>query len=520
MISTDAHNIMQTLFKNQESVCVALHNLFISDRRSATILLTGKNGTGKRTAITQACLRAGACYHEIPAISFAPSDIYDAAEEIESWLNENEQDTTHVLYLPRINICSLQTINAISQLITKKQIRHKTSTLKLEDFFFICSTSPELQNIENDYTSTLSFDYYYQLHFDPTDDEITTLCAQIAKKYGFPQPQDDCHAIVKHILLSCENSINDLSSIFGGIITSEPKSLKISSEIITHAYTQKLYAATDITYRGKTLTQNKIELWTKQFPIPAKPHALTAVHNILKKYYITPTSYFEHIEYLIKKSEIPSKSNVIFCKWQHYGSSAPRITHEIKNFAQWKNTIGDIDLTKEPACTLPLLNDTNISFILADDFVGTGKTLCTLLETESPLIKILNKYKNSTATILTIAGYTSGIQKFKEKLTTSGEIQHRITINVAHLLTEDDKCFSTTSRIFPNEHDRDMFKLFCTTLSKEHCPNLHRNNFHLGYNQTGSLVVFPDTVPNNTISLIWASDSHSWTPLFPAAGPA
>jgi hypothetical protein len=81
---------------------------------------------------------------------------------------------------------------------------------------------------------------------------------------------------------------------------------------------------------------------------------------------------------------------------------------------------------------------------------------------------------------------------------------------------EEDRCFSNNSRIFPDPEEREGFQRFCIEVASKYFPGLKGEN-RIGFNGVASLVVFADTVPNNSLPILWY-DSSKWKPLFPASG--
>jgi hypothetical protein len=78
-----------------------------------------------------------------------------------------------------------------------------------------------------------------------------------------------------------------------------------------------------IPYRGRQLTLADFRRWAEQFPLDLQPLAAHMVREIAEYYYISQQKFHEALQRLIKGSDIPPGSPVIFCKWQAMGHSAP-----------------------------------------------------------------------------------------------------------------------------------------------------------------------------------------------------
>lgn len=145
-----------------------------------------------------------------------------------------------------------------------------------------------------------------------------------------------------------------------------------------------------------------------------------------------------------------------------------------------------------------LYDDHPIVFI--DDIIGSGHQAVEFYEE--------HKLKERTAATYYIAllGTEVGIKYIEESKTFTG-------VFIAESLSAQDMAFTEESSVF-GEH-KDRLKTICEYWGKKIYPR-----WPLGYNNDSSLVVFADTVPDNTLPVIWASNDneavlhHPWKALF------
>jgi hypothetical protein len=146
------------------------------------------------------------------------------------------------------------------------------------------------------------------------------------------------------------------------------------------------------------------------------------------------------------------------------------------------------------------------ALVFVDDFVGTGRqaseNLPSVLEPHIHAIKQLS----IPIFVSVIAGFAEGISKI-DKVACSLALQ--IHVGACDVLDSGDRCFSSSSRIFPDEAKRTDAYALAMRKGKQLIPRAP-----LGYGDCQALVVFEHNTPNNTLPILWAEDP-SFRPLFP-----
>jgi len=289
----------------------------------------------------------------------------------------------------------------------------------------------------------------------------------------------------------------------------------ITTEIVRRAIESDLqWVFSRLVYRGRALTLDRFQRWISQFPTPHSPLAMHLVRQIADAYYVSNEAYFDALNDLIQGSGVPPNSRVVFCKWQHTGASAPAVAHDLKNQANWK-VLGEIDLD-QPSSSWPTFAGPEPAwFVLADDFVGSGGTLATFFANKSDgLSALLEKYRLAKVRILTVVGFESGLRLAQRAIPASH--RSRVQILAARLFQNEDTCFHPTSKILVHKEQREQFKNCCLELAKVHFETM-KPEMRLGYDNLGAIIVFFNTVPNNSLPILWYTTGH-WFPLFPASG--
>jgi hypoxanthine phosphoribosyltransferase len=185
------------------------------------------------------------------------------------------------------------------------------------------------------------------------------------------------------------------------------------------------------------------------------------------------------------------------------------VANDFKNHSRWK-LLPEVDCDM-PADTWPDLETLGCSrIVIVDDFVGSGQTLLGLVRGQVSPIRLLGEqYRTISVTIMLIAGFEQAIEEFLVQAP-------QIKIIVWKRFSDRDRCFSSQSKIFTDSALRARFEAFCVEVASTNYPSI-RAKHRLGHNGIGCLTSFAETVPNNTLPIIW-HDQGPWFPLLPASG--
>jgi hypothetical protein len=86
----------------------------------------------------------------------------------------------------------------------------------------------------------------------------------------------------------------------------------------------------------------------------------------------------------------------------------------------------------------------------------------------------------------------------------------------AKLFQDEDTCFNPTSKILLSHEQREQFRSLCLDLADKYFSSM-KPEMRLGFDNLGAIVVFFNTVPNNSLPILWHT-AGTWFPLFPASG--
>lgn len=148
-------------------------------------------------------------------------------------------------------------------------------------------------------------------------------------------------------------------------------------------------------------------------------------------------------------------------------------------------------------------------FLIVDDFIATGKTMEKGLTKfrESVGLELFDSYAEEERIICcTQFAFPESIEFLRKRFP-------KIIIQAATLLDDRVKALSEQADIFENEDEQRFAKDMLLQLGRELVPQ-----HPLGFGELGALLVFHDTIPNNTLPIFWSNgtvNEKPWRPLFP-----
>jgi hypothetical protein len=150
--------------------------------------------------------------------------------------------------------------------------------------------------------------------------------------------------------------------------------------------------------------------------------------------------------------------------------------------------------------------------LIVDDFAGTGSTIQKGLEkffSQEDAKEILESYLSERRILCYILySFPGALQKLRESYP-------RVEFIATHVFGEEVRALDSEAMILENEEEIKFARDVLIQIGRELTPQTP-----LGYGDMGALVVFHNTVPNNTLPVFWSSgtvNDRSWKPLFPRA---
>lgn len=274
---------------------------------------------------------------------------------------------------------------------------------------------------------------------------------------------------------------------------------------ITSTELLELIKSKQIVYNGNQISTDEIRSWLNQFDSNINQRLVFKILQNLHYYSsanirIKMKEIFSNIK--TKKYEGKTRvSNVIVSYLDGIGKSGV----EYAKYFIDENSILQKNSTEKNKILEKLNNNSFDYLVFVDDFMGTGKTIIDFIkELKRDFPDIFNKE------IEIIIGVVSGFLSAKETIEKEFEKLkiNNIKIVICEPLNESDKCFSDESKVFTNPDDRRNARDICWEKG-----NYLVSNNPLGFGDCQSIVVFPDTCPNNSLPILWA-EKEDFKPLF------
>jgi hypothetical protein len=268
---------------------------------------------------------------------------------------------------------------------------------------------------------------------------------------------------------------------------SKTKELKLTETLIR----QIDYTMPKLKY---SVNVRKIVKWLENFDDEDVKHAIDFLFFL---------EYIDHAEltYRINEQleriicEIPSNNNiVIFPGVEEYPKSAELVNYIIKDTPAFK-TIQDRTTILRDVFQIKD-KTTPTSFILVDDFIGTGDSFCKGYE--GAMLKMYFDENSFVAECYALAAICLSIGKLNIN-------RNYPEIKIFAEFRND--IFHKTTSPFQLKQAIDKMK----ALSEKYGARMKSKP--LGYSDSASLISFGHTTPNNTLPIIW--HDNNWSPIYP-----
>jgi len=517
------------LAPQQNRVIERLRSTISNCQEMPSVIFIGTSGTGKRTLAQGLALALGLNFTEVPLIG--------SSDDLKMRLfgNENEAKRSREEHTPPGQLGFSSGVVFLSHFEQLPTNMHHCVHSLLTTRTFVdaqgCKWSlhrnallvGSLTTGRNDFTVSVShwlpasFEHRIQTNQIASAQECREMTSCILASLGsIAEPEEDA---ISEMLITTRLATNGLHTIrecLVDVVAQAGTHDKITANEIRDAMNRReetALALMQASYRGRTISPQMCTSWLDQFQPEEVPYARHILFKLADRYYISERRYYDLIEKLKKQPIISPDVGITFCRWQMLGKSGDRVAHDIRNVANWRVN-PEVDLRLDPTNWRNLAKDAHHTFILADDFVGTGQTLSRLVQggNAGSINKLLTAFPHAHIWILILVGYLKGLRLIRNQTLS----EPRIHLDVGIILDEEDRCLSETSSIFQEPSDRLAVRTICDRAKSDHYPDL-ANEFAYGYRELSSIVVFSNTVPNGSLPILWHTKG-TWNPLCPAEG--
>ncbi|HEV2560822.1 MAG TPA: ATP-binding protein [Rhizomicrobium sp.] len=273
------------------------------------------------------------------------------------------------------------------------------------------------------------------------------------------------------------------------------------------------------TYRGKHIGTDEIKVWYQQagslrdqrilfkllqrtlfFSESLVRERLKAAHTVIRPSlpeFIIRKRGERRFDLLLTYVDGPGKSGAGYASnyAEENGIAAACVVSQVGFAEQFKT---HADRFGNPAAVL-----------IVDDIAATGRSFAAnITKFVSENAQVLRSTKLRAITLVATA------RAQQEIIRTLASMEFDIEFRSCEILRDEQYAFSTASQMWENQEQAERAKALCVDLGSQIYPQNP-----LGYGDLGLLVIFPTTVPNNSLPILHShariGSAKPWTPLFP-----
>ena len=263
------------------------------------------------------------------------------------------------------------------------------------------------------------------------------------------------------------------------------------------------------TYKGQAITEDRVRSWLRQFGATVNQRlAFTLLQGV--KFYSTG---------LVREKLREAHSIVV--RGTRSRVSGERVRRDIlvshlggvgKSSAQYarlyadENRIAKDNVVSPENIPAALKSKHCQSLVFVDDFIGTGKTarrsIREIVENFGPEIES----SPVSVHVIALTGFNRGSRLVENTL---ADIAESWELNICDPIDESQGPFAEGSTIFVDVEERERARRLIEECGRRSLPKTP-----LGFGDCAALVVFDSSCPNNSLPVLWASESETWLPLF------
>jgi len=265
-------------------------------------------------------------------------------------------------------------------------------------------------------------------------------------------------------------------------------------------------------YKGRQISEDSVRSWLNQFGDTTRQRLAFTILQGLKFYNQAEIRakvkeahgiVSRHLVHVIEKGKV-KRSDIVVSYLDGPGKSGSRYAklYADENGIYYSNVIERSQLGSHLRNKSKEID----AVVFIDDVVGSGKSAAENFENIAKDADIMASRDQVKMFFIAICGLDAGIVEMEKRIS---KLPLQIEVHVCDHLDDKDRVFSDRSRFFLDSAQRHEALALCREIGA----TLEKRQ-PLGYGDSQLAIVFEDTVPNNSLPVLW-KQRNGWAALFP-----